>query len=63
MSYKSEANEDPKYGKTISIFKVEDEAEKRVVSFGIKKAQAIVAQMEEIKKFVEDNTNDEDNNQ
>jgi len=55
MSYKSEKKDDPKYGKTISIFKVENETEKRVVSFGIKKARAILAQMEEIKKFVEEN--------
>ena len=63
MSYKAEAKEDPKYGKTISIFKVEDDSEKRVISFGLKKAQAIVAQYEEIKKFVEDNTNDESDDQ
>lgn len=46
-----------KGNKTISLFK----DDKRVFSCGIKKAQAILANIEAIKAFVEENTtNDED---
>jgi len=55
--YKTETGEF-KGNKTISIIN----GEKRVISFGIKKAAAIVANYEEIKKFVEENsTNNEEN--
>lgn len=54
--YKVETGEF-KGNKTISIMK----DDKRVVSFGIKKAQAILANVEEIKKFIKDNTNEENN--
>lgn len=54
QNFKTETNDDEKYGKTISILK----EEKRVVSFGIKKAIAIVANIEAIKAFVEANSND-----
>ena len=64
MSYKTE-NGEFKGNKTISIFKTDGDTEKRVISFGIKKAQAILANFEEIKKFVEANTNEstDDSNQ
>ena len=62
MSYKSEQGEF-KGNKTISIMRNTEDGDKRVISFGIKKAQAILSQYEEIKKFVEENTANEDNNQ
>lgn len=40
-----------------------NEGEKRVVSFGLKKAKAIVAQYEEIKKFVDANDKGNQNNE
>lgn len=46
-----------KGNKTISIIN----GEKRVVSFGIKKAKAIVENIEAIKKFVEENSTEESN--
>lgn len=46
-----------KGNKTISIIN----GEKRVVSFGIKKAKAIVENIEAIKKFVEENSVEESN--
>lgn len=49
--YKVETG-DFKGSKTISITK----EEKRVISFGVKKAQAILDNIEAIKKFVEENT-------
>lgn len=48
-----------KGNKTISIIN----GEKRVVSFGIKKAQAIIENIEAIKKFVEENSTKESNDQ
>ncbi len=51
--YKTETGEF-KGNKTISIFN----GEKRIVSFGLKKAKAILANIEDIKKFV--NANDVD---
>lgn len=42
---------------TIAIYEVKNDKveDKPIVSFGIKKAQAILAAIEEIKKFVRDN--------
>lgn len=54
-SYKTETGEF-KGKKTISIMK----EEKRVVTFGIKKAEAIISNIEAIKKFVEENANKEE---
>jgi len=52
QEFKTETGEF-KGNKTISIMK----DEKRVVSFGIKKATAIIANIEAIKAFVEENSN------
>lgn len=40
-----------------------NDGEKRVVSFGLKKAKAIVAQYNEIKKFVEENDKGDNSNE
>lgn len=43
--------------KTISLFNSEDE--KYPFSFGLKKAELIIANLEDIKKFIEDNKKEE----
>jgi len=48
------------FSSTTSVFKGNPvigivNGEKRVISFGVKKAKAILSQIEEIKKFVEEN--------
>ena len=55
-SYKTETNDDEKYGKTISVLL----DEKRVFSCGIKKARFIVANIEAFKAFVEANAVEEE---
>lgn len=46
-----------KGNKTITI----NNGDKRVISFGINKAKAILAQVEDIKKFVEENDKKDSN--
>ena len=50
--FKSTTANDDKYGATIKITNLED---KYVIGFGIKKAEAILDQLEELKAFVEAN--------
>jgi hypothetical protein len=51
MSFKSESGEF-KGNKTFSVLTLDD---KRVITFGLTKAKAILATIEELKKFVEEN--------